>query len=340
MFFSFPARWVRLHLKPALDTSQIRGLREVNPSTPFLFYRRSLQFTVSAFFMHFTSSQSKLRISHPLKYLWTLPCFFKIMWNFLLWYDLWLKQLSVCIFCIQDKSMQPPISTDYTFSESLLKMFPKPSLCEQVRSETSPTGLLSGVPLHCLSSFTDYTCVFPVTQRKKKAVNVVFFLKTYHKLFRFSKRNQTTERRSTQLLKVSFCFLFFWRNAFYAPELRSLHSSLAQPIWRTFHCPDEERGTDFTLITLSLPDGCGTNSSLLTRSALTKMSKAKSKNDNKTEKALAAEKEQFNKQQVNHEWSLNQGEYFLDSYIVIVSVCSLPLCELWLECCLFIENVG
>lgn len=47
--------------------------------------------------------------------------------------------------------------------------FPMAALCEGVRRETSPTGLLSGVSLHCLSSFTDYTCVLPVTRDDTKA---------------------------------------------------------------------------------------------------------------------------------------------------------------------------
>lgn len=48
-------------------------------------------------------------------------------------------------------------------------------------------------------------------------------------------------------------------------------------------------------------DRCGFQRGFFTRGAQsrTNMSKAKSKSDNKTEKALAAEKEQFNKQQVN-----------------------------------------
>lgn len=48
-------------------------------------------------------------------------------------------------------------------------------------------------------------------------------------------------------------------------------------------------------------DRCGFQRLFVTRGAQshTNMSKAKSKSDNKTEKALAAEKEQFNKQQVN-----------------------------------------
>lgn len=37
------------------------------------------------------------------------------------------------------------------------------------------------------------------------------------------------------------------------------------------------------------------------------MSKAKGKSDNKTEKALAAEKDQFNKQQVEHKLSRRGG---------------------------------
>lgn len=46
------------------------------------------------------------------------------------------------------------------------------------------------------------------------------------------------------------------------------------------------------------------------------MSKAKSKSDNKTEKALAAEKEQFNKQQVKYSFWLRRhvelSRYLLD----------------------------
>lgn len=63
----------------------------------------------------------------------------------------------------------------HTLSKSLLRIFPMTALCERMRRETSPTGLLSGVSLHCLSSFTDYTCVLPVTQRTQKLF--IYFLK-------------------------------------------------------------------------------------------------------------------------------------------------------------------
>lgn len=63
----------------------------------------------------------------------------------------------------------------HTFPKSLLRIFPVAALCERARCETCPTGLFSGVSSHCLSSFTDYTNVFPVTQRTRKLLISFFF---------------------------------------------------------------------------------------------------------------------------------------------------------------------
>lgn len=56
------------------------------------------------------------------------------------------------------------------------------------------------------------------------------------------------------------------------------------------------------------------------------MSKAKSKSDNKTEKALAAEKEQFNKQQVNHKLSL-RGDVELCELLPRWLIGSISMCR-------------
>lgn len=63
---------------------------------------------------------------------------------------------------------------------------------------------------------------------------------------------------------------------------------------RASHCVEERsRGAE---------KPAGTSTCSLSGESLFTMSKAKTKNENKTEKALAAEKEQFNKQQVSIFW--------------------------------------
>lgn len=54
------------------------------------------------------------------------------------------------------------------------------------------------------------------------------------------------------------------------------------------------------------------------------MSKPKNKSDNKTEKALAAEKEQFGKQQVSNWFSLNEAKYYFFSSGQIILFIQIP----------------
>lgn len=87
------------------------------------------------------------------------------------------------------------------------------ALCERVRCGTSLTGLLSGVSLHCLSCFTDYTNLFPVTQRTRKLIISFFYIYTYKIIIDWGKKTNLVAscaaflKENVRLIVGLFCVL-------------------------------------------------------------------------------------------------------------------------------------